>query len=472
MIFTTFPSLRKPLAARFDCTFPPNASRLDVTASGAAHRNRPGAMTRCFAAGVVAALSVAGVNGTACAAAAAQRFAFNGEPAGTAVETSYTEGAGFGLLSRPGSGDFAFSVKAAPGDYQVTLTLRSDRPLRAMLWAEDRRLATTPVELASGVTVTRRFLVNVRNPELVKVWTDLVSKPTVSLGDEEARGRAWDDQLTVSLAGLEDAIRAIEIQPVAARRILLAGDSTVASQAKGDAASWGQMLARFIDPALVVANHARNGHSLKSFLTSLRWDKLTADIRPGDIVILQFGHNDEKKEHARTYSAPDQAYSAFLAAMVADVRQHGGFPVLATPVARRTFNAAGTIENSHMAYDEAVRTLAMQRRVPLIDLTAMGTTMYQALGPALAPQAFAQGGQDPTHHNAYGAYVLACLVARGLHGHAELKVGLADAAPACTPSSFPSPSQYELRDLGWSKFTASANPGPSDKPGSKISETE
>ena len=389
---------------------------------------------------------------------APQRFTFNSEPGGTAVRKPYAEQAGFGLVSRPGSGDFAFAVKVPPADYQVTLTLRSDRALRALLWTEERQLVGAPVDLAPGATVTRRFVVNVRNPALVKEWTDVSAAPGVSLGGEEARGRAWDDRLSISLAGLEDAIRAIEIRPVAARRILLAGDSTVAAQAAGDAASWGQMLARFIDPALAVANHARNGHSLKSFLSSQRWDKLASDIRPGDIVVLQFGHNDEKKENARAYSAPEQAYSGFLAALVADVRQHGGLPVLATPVARRTFNAAGLIENSHAGYDEAVRRLAAKRQVPLIDLTAMGAAMYQTLGPAQAPQAFSQAGRDPTHHNAYGAYILACLVGRALHGYTELNVQLGDALPPCTPASYPLPAQYEMHGFNWSAFTASGTP--------------
>jgi hypothetical protein len=84
----------------------------------------------------------------------------------------------------------------------------------------------------------------------------------------------------------------------------------------------------------------------------------------------------------------------------------------------------------------------------------MGAAMYQTLGPALAPQAFAQGGRDTTHHNAYGAHVLACLVARALHGYPELNVQLAASLPACTPASFPLPAQYELYDINWGKFSA------------------
>src|SRR4051812_32370609 len=112
--------------------------------------------------------------------AAAQRYTFNGESGGTPAALSHAD-----------NGDVAFSAKAAPGDYQVTLTLRSESPLRALVWAEDRQVVGPPVDLAAGATVTQQFTINVRDPALVKVWTDLDPAPKVAINADEARGRSW-----------------------------------------------------------------------------------------------------------------------------------------------------------------------------------------------------------------------------------------------------------------------------------------
>jgi len=254
--------------------------------------------------------------------------------------------------------------------------------------------------------------------------------------------------LTISVSGAAPALDALTIAPVTARRVLIAGDSTVADQAGGDYASWGQMLPRFL-AGVSVANHARSGETMKSFLTSFRWDRLLQDTRPGDVVLIQFGHNDEKKQWPRTYAAFDGAYPAYLVAFVADVRQHGAQPVLITPVARRTFGKAGTIDNSHAGYDDAVRDVAAKLDVPLIDLTKETATFYETLGPDRASAAFANGGKEKTHHNAYGAYEIACFVAHDLSGFAELKLKAAAEMPACTPSHPADPQHWALEATDW-----------------------
>lgn len=407
-------------------------------------------MLRLRSAALSAILTCCAIGTASAADTEPRRFTFNGEAGGVALrpDSAFTQANGAGMLGKPGDGNYAFSMAAVPGDYRVTVTLRSDTARSVPLWAEDRRVAAV-VQLKPGVPVTRQFVVNVRDARLQKVWTDLDAQPQVRINPTEQQGRAWDGQLTVSLAGLETAVRALDIAPVQARRVLLAGDSTVASQAQGDAASWGQMLGRFLDPGLAVSNHARNGESLKSFLTSLRWDKLMEDTRAGDIVVLQFGHNDEKRENTRTYSAPDQAYPAYLAALIADIKQRGAQPVLVTPVARRSFNAAGRIDNSHAGYDSAVRALAARAAVPLVDLTTLGAAMYERMGPEAAKAAFAKAGTDTTHHNAYGAYVIACFVAHALQAAPALDLKLAPDAPDCAPQQFPAPAQYELKDVNW-----------------------
>ncbi|MES3025753.1 MAG: rhamnogalacturonan acetylesterase [Pseudomonadota bacterium] len=416
-----------------------------------------------------AALLLAGLPLCVAAADVPTSFRFDGAGAGVLVapDAAYERGKGYGLVAPAAGGELSFTVQAAPGDYAVTVTLGAGRGRVAVL-AEDRRLMLAPLAADSAAPVRRSFVVNVRNAALKKVWTDPSAAPRVPIRGEEASGRAWDEQLTISLAGAAPALQAIEIVPVQARRILLGGDSTVAAQTAGDAASWGQMLSRFVDPAVAVANHARSGETLKSFMTNLRWDKLMSDTRPGDVVLLQFGHNDEKQEYARTYAAADGAYTGFLTAFVSDVRQRGAHPVLLTPVARRTFNAAGKIENSHAGYDDAVRALAAKLAVPLIDLTAMTTRMYETLGPEVSPSAFTNGGKDKTHHNVYGAYVIACFVARGLAATPALGIKPALDKPVCEPDRFGGPRDYGLVKSDWPILRAMPSVEPEQSASDKL----
>ncbi len=373
----------------------------------------------------------------------AQTFTF-----GPAPDAPYDAARGSGFVSIPGGNERAFAVKAAPGDYRVTVTLGGPAASRTSVWAEDRRLVADPVVLVAGQTRTLSFIVNVRDMALVPQETDAVTPPRVSLRGDDAIGRDWDDALTISISGAAPALTSLTLAPVQARRVLLAGDSTVTDQAGGDYASWGQMLPRFLD-GVSVANHARSGETMKSFLTAFRWDRLLQDTRPGDVVLIQFGHNDEKKQWPRTYAAADGAYPAYLAAFVADVRQHGAQPVLVTPVARRTFGKDGKIENSHAGYDDAVRDVAKRLDVPLIDLTQQTAVFYETLGVDRASAAFANGGKEKTHHNAYGAYEIACFVARDLAAMPELKLATVQDMPACTPMHPDDPGHWALALGDW-----------------------
>lgn len=356
--------------------------------------------------------------------------------------TPYDANTGSGDVSIPGGNEAAFSVRLAPGDYRVTATVGdTGRASRTTLWAEDRRLVAGPVDLKAGETRDVIFVVNVRNTAVAQAEQDSIAGPKVGIRGDEIGSRNWDDQLTVSASGATAAMTRLKIEPIIARRILLAGDSTVCDQAGGDYASWGQMLPRFVTGD-VIANHARGGETMKSFLTTLRWDKLLSEVRPGDIVLIQFGHNDEKKQWPRTYAAADGAYPAYLAAFVADIRQHGAQPVLITPVARRFFDATGHIENSHGAYPDAVRNVAKDLGVSLIDLTKETTAFYELMGPERSVLAFGGKGSDKTHHNAYGAWVIASFVARDL---AALNLGVT----AQVPADMPAPESFEIAAADW-----------------------
>jgi lysophospholipase L1-like esterase len=365
----------------------------------------------------------------------------------------YDAAKGYGFTDTRDGNEMALAVKAAPGDYRVRVRLAAPgRPMRVALWAEDRRLMAAPVALEPGEVRSVDFVVNVRDAALAKSEHDAAPNPAVRLlGDElTPANRSWDERLTVAVSGDAAAVQAIEIEPVAARRLFLAGDSTVTDQAGGDYASWGQMLPRFLGAGVAVANHARSGETMKSFVASLRWDKLLADARPGDIQLIQFGHNDQKKQWPRTYVSPAQAYPAWLGALVADARQRGLKVGLASSVSRRSFGPDGRIANTLAGYDDAVRQVAASLELPFIDLTARTRTLYEALGPQASLQAFARKGADVTHHNTYGAWVVANLVAQALLDPAN-GFGVSGAADfqAIDPARPPDPAHYEVTPADW-----------------------
>jgi lysophospholipase L1-like esterase len=136
-------------------------------------------------------------------------------------------------------------------------------------------------------------------------------------------------------------------------------------------------------------------------------------MKTGDYLFIQYGHNDEKEKGAGVGAFT--TYKADLKHFVEEARKRGGIPVLVTPVQRRTFDAEGKITNSHGDYPEAVRQVAKELNVPLIDLNVMSKTFYEALGPEKSKLAFKDG--DGTHHNNYGSYELARCIIEGIRTH-------------------------------------------------------
>jgi lysophospholipase L1-like esterase len=135
-------------------------------------------------------------------------------------------------------------------------------------------------------------------------------------------------------------------------------------------------------------------------------------MRPGDWLIMQFGHNDQKQIAAGN-GGPFTTYQAEIKQHVDAVRARGGIPVVVSPMERRNFDEAGKVKPSLGDYAEAARRSARELGVAFVDLNAMSKPFYEALGPEKSARAFAApGGKiDNTHHNNYGSYELAkCVV--------------------------------------------------------------
>jgi lysophospholipase L1-like esterase len=315
-----------------------------------------------------------------------------------------------------GAAPFFFSVALPEGDYDVAVTF-GDRTAGSTntVKAESRRLMLERVVTRPGEFVTRLFTVNVRTPAIA-------DRAPVRLKEREQGVLHWDDKLTLEFNGARPALCGLEIMPATnAITVFLLGDSTVTDQPQEPWNSWGQMLPRFFEPGIAIANHAESGESLKSSLSARRVEKVLRSIKPGDYVLIQFGHNDQKDEATNAIAA----FQANLTQLVAAVRARGAMPVVIASMERKS----GVRSNTLAGYPDAVRAVAREEEVPFINLQRMSQMLYTALGTDL-DRAF----QDVTHHNAYGSYELARCVAEGLRqNNLPLAQHLTDDLPPFDP---------------------------------------
>ncbi len=234
--------------------------------------------------------------------------------------------------------------------------------------------------------------------------------------------------------------------------IFVIGDSTAANKDTTGGKverGWAMMLQDCFDPDfIVVDNHAVNGRSSKSFIDEGRWGKVLEKIKPGDYVIIQFGHNDEKPQADR-HTEPGSTFDNNLARYVLDTREKGGIPVLMNSVVRRNFYVKAPENDDDeklrtstfkdgakmVEGDSLIDTHGLYRSVPIlvaerthchfVDANQITHNLEQGLGregskklhmwflPGEEPSE-PQGKQDNTHYNKYGAQVVANLLADAL----------------------------------------------------------
>jgi len=344
----------------------------------------------------------------------------------------YTEDAGYGF--EPGAqvagGDsgntvtserpFLFSVKVPEGNYNVTVRFGDSAvATTTTVKAESGRLMLERVEVPAGQVAERTFTTNVRTPKLPKLPTNATGREEVSLDQfDSGNTRDWDNKLTVEIVSPHAALRSIEIAPApAAPTVFLAGDSTVTDRDGGGDVSWGQMLPRFLKAGVAVSNQAQSGETMKSFANALRLDKILSQMKKGDYLFLQFAHNDSKQNWPQTYVEPETTYKAYLRVYIAEARLRGATPVLVTAMDRGN-RTTGAPSHGHGGYIEAMREVAREDHVALIDLYPMSIAFYENAG-ADAPKILADG----THSTAYGGYEFAKCIVMGIK---QNKLGLAD----------------------------------------------
>jgi pectinesterase len=194
-------------------------------------------------------------------------------------------------------------------------------------------------------------------------------------------------------------------------RIVLVGDSTVT-----DKQGWGVGFSRFLTDRAECINKARGGRSSKSFINEGLWTEPLA--LKGDYYLIQFGHNDEPNKGERT-TDPNTTYREFMSKYIDDARAIGAKPILVTSIVRRQWDKSGNgkINSSLIPYVEAVKKLAKEKNVPVVDLHASSKQLCEKLGkekcyefcPIKDTNEF-----DNTHLNAKGSVMFARLVVEEL----------------------------------------------------------
>ncbi|HTG69770.1 MAG TPA: SGNH/GDSL hydrolase family protein [Candidatus Udaeobacter sp.] len=238
-----------------------------------------------------------------------------------------------------------------------------------------------------------------------------------------------DGQLNLEFTGTAPKINALVITKKAERTagelptVYIAGDSTVQTYDPYwlPQAGWGQMIPNFFSDNVIFKNHAIGGRSTKNFISEGRLDEVLRAIKPGDYFLVQFGHNDATISVPDRYAAPAD-YKNYLKTYINGARQRGATPILVTPMGRRSFNAdTGKFNVSFPEYVQAMKEVAQEFDVDLVDLSTLSISYYDSIGPAATLSvflhtpagvygAFPNGSADDTHFQEYGAIQLARLL--------------------------------------------------------------
>jgi lysophospholipase L1-like esterase len=250
--------------------------------------------------------------------------------------------------------------------------------------------------------------------------------------------------------------------------VWLIGDSTVKNGTKGQV-GWGEVIGDLFDPTKAkVENRAIGGRSSRTFLTEGRWDKVLADVQPGDFVIMQFGHNDGGSLTSAPHGVPrasikgngDESqevdnpatkqketvhtYGWYLRKYLADAKAKGATPIVCSPIPRNMWKD-GKVNRASNDYGKWAAEAARQGGAEFIDLNDIIARRYDALGPEKVGKEYF-GPTDHTHTTAEGARVNAGCVVEGIRGLKDARLaGLlkAEAPQAAAAPATPAASEHK-----------------------------
>ncbi|RPJ08063.1 MAG: rhamnogalacturonan acetylesterase [Spirochaetaceae bacterium] len=319
---------------------------------------------------------------------------------------------------------------------------------------ENARALLATADYHKGLAMTGELLVNGKNdPEVMKLWQETA----------EAKLELLEAELSFDLYSNNAAEKKLYAEQVAARdflidsaakggflikRIWLVGDSTMADyrsntnpgRSLNPMTGWGEMFQEFFtqqnlsavqnlvkSDSLIVVNKGMGGRSTRTYWNEGSWKKISVRLRPGDLVMIQFGHNDSATDRAERF-VDVPGYRKFLSMFIEDAMSKKAIPILLTPVNRNyPWSAEGKISNCHGDYTQAMRDVAQEMKTPLIDVNQRSLDLFNArgrqyvtskyfmvFGPEAYPQRFPKGNDDNTHFQPEGAGAVANMVWEGL----------------------------------------------------------
>jgi lysophospholipase L1-like esterase len=204
------------------------------------------------------------------------------------------------------------------------------------------------------------------------------------------------------------------------------GDSTMADKVKPNENpehGWLQVFPKFLTSDAKVLNKAVNGRSTKSFINENRWDSIYKNLKRGDYVFIQFGHNDGKVTDSIRFTNPHTAYRYNLIKFVQESHQKGAIPILFSSVTRRNFNEQGVLVSTHSDYTQETRMIAKEYHVIFIDLEYLSEKLEMSYGPENSKKLhlhfiagenpyYPTGKDDNTHYSLLGATEISKIVVK------------------------------------------------------------
>lgn len=283
----------------------------------------------------------------------------------------------------------------APGNYRVKVVIRAKKTMELLLFQGRRRLVWRG-RLLEGQRLEKTFPVNV---------CDIIPRGKIEFYPD----RSVDITVVADMPELTE----VSIEACECPTIFIAGDSTVTDQsaeypyAPGCSyAGWGQMLPAYLKGGMAVSNHAHSGLTTDSFRSEGHYLEIGRSAKPGDFILFQFGHNDQKLPELKA----KERYDENLCTYIRESRERGLYPLLVTPLARNSWRGRDNQYNDLLKeYGEAVLEAGSRMQVPVLDLHRYSRDWIMKQGREVVKPYFYPG--DFTHTNDYGAYRMAGIIA-------------------------------------------------------------
>ncbi len=310
------------------------------------------------------------------------------------AKCEYSKERGYGFAPRGEFEPYEFDIYTGKNaEYDVAVTIKSSVDTVISLMTQSRRFMLKNEPITAGKTYTYTFSVSVC--DIHKFGTNYY---------------VWD-KIALSLMADAWCITEIEATEHEMPVIYIAGDSTVTDQPAeypyephSTFCGWGQMVGGFLKPGIAVSNHAQSGSTTAEFMSS-NWEVVKSRLKPGDVLIVEFGHNDQKITELDAYGG----YRKNLIYYINEAKARGAYPIINAPINRIIFQPDGTITDLLGEYAAACRDTAAEYGVPFVNMLTLTTEFFEAAGAIDAWNWFRCKGdeRDYTHTNDLGGELIA-----------------------------------------------------------------